>query len=143
MYGTGKSKWRNQFSYYESASDFHNNLREIFCTDAYFKQIQCFQEVPVNNLVENYDSPLEAVDWYIESLNVIIELHGEQHYKMTSFGNTSFAQKKINFNNIKYRDNKKRTALIDAGFIFIEIPYKDKSKMNSEYIKNLIFNYGV
>lgn len=142
MFGISKTKWKNQFFLYENASDFHNNLKEIFCTDTYFKQIQCFQEVPVNNLVENYDSPLEAVDWYIESLNVVIELHGEQHYKMTSFGNTSFNQKKINFNNIKYRDNKKKTALINSGFNFIEISYKDKNKMNAEFIKNLIFNYG-
>ena len=142
MPGINKSKWKNQFFHYESASEFNNNLRDIFTNDSYFKQIQCFQEVPVNNLIESYDSHLEAVDWYIESLNVVIELHGEQHYKMTSFGDTSYAQKKINFNNIKYRDNKKKTALIDAGFNFIEISYKDKNKMNSEFIKNLIFNYG-
>lgn len=85
---------------------------------------------------------MEAVDWYIDSLNVVIELHGEQHYKATSFGNESYNQKLVNFNNIRYRDNKKKTALIESGYTYIEIPYKSKSKLTAEFIKELIYSYG-
>lgn len=137
-----KTAWKNQFFHYESASDFHNKVREIFCTDAYFKQIQCYQEVLVSSLVETYPNNLDAVDWYIETLNLVIELHGEQHYKPTSFGNESAIQKRINFNNIKYRDNKKKTALLDSGYNYIEIPYNLKYKLDAEFLKTLIYESG-
>lgn len=140
--GSNRSTWKNQFHIYESASDFHNKVREIFATDNYFKQIQCFQEVPVSNLVSDYKNNMEAVDWYIDSLNVVIELHGEQHYKATGFGNESYNEKLVNFNNIRYRDNKKKTALIESGYTYIEIPYKLKSKLTAEFIKELIYSYG-
>ncbi len=140
--GNNRSSWKNQFFIYESASDFHNKVREIFATDNYFKQIQCFQEVLVSNLVSKYDNNLEAVDWYIDSLNVVIELHGEQHYKMTSFGNQSYNEKVKTFNNIRYRDNKKKTTLIENGYTYIEIPYKLKPKLTAELIKQMIYSYG-
>jgi hypothetical protein len=133
-----KTAWKNQFFHYESASDFHNKLREIFCTDSYFKQIQCYQEVLVSSLVETYPNNLDAVDWYIETLNLVIE----QHYKATSFGNKSALQKRIDFNNIRYRDNKKKTALLDSGYNYIEIPYKLKYKLDAEFLKALIYESG-
>jgi hypothetical protein len=138
-HGKGKATWKNQFFLYENASDFHNLLREIFCTDTYFKQIQCFQEVPMINLVDDYDSNFEAVDWYIEPYNLVIELHGNQHYKPTSFGNMSYNQKIVSFNNIRYRDNKKKTALLESGYNYLEIPYKLKDKLNADFLKQLIY----
>ena len=139
MPGKSKATWKNQFFLYESASDFHNSIRDIFCTDSYFKQIQCFQEVPVVYLVNNYDSNQEAVDWYIESYNLVIELHGNQHYKATAFGNMSYSEKQVSFNNIRYRDNKKKTALINANYNYLEIPYKLKDKLNADFLKQLIY----
>lgn len=139
MPGKSKATWKNQFFLYESASDFHNSIRDIFCTDSYFKQIQCFQEVPVVYLVNNYDSNQEAVDWYIESYNLVIELHGNQHYKATGFGNMSYSEKQVSFNNIRYRDNKKKTALINANYNYLEIPYKLKDKLNADFLKQLIY----
>ncbi len=139
MPGKNKATWKNQFFLYESASDFHNKLKEIFCTDSYFKQVQCFQEVPICNLIDGYDSIHEAADWYIESYNLIIELHGNQHYKATSFGNMSYNEKIVSFNNIRYRDNKKKTALLNAGYNYLEIPYKLKDKLNADFLKNLIY----
>lgn len=84
---------------------------------------------------------MDAVDWYIDELNVVIELHGRQHYTIQSFGSKDsvFNQKK-NFNNIKYRDNRKKTFILNANINYLEISYKDKGKINAEYLKKLILN---
>ena len=82
---------------------------------------------------------MHCVDWYIEEFRLVIELHGEQHYKATNYGSTSYEKVQVNFNNIKYRDNLKKTALTEAGYEYIEISYKDKDKVTSEFIKKKIF----
>lgn len=134
-----RSKWKTQYYEIESASKFHLAVREIFITDPFFKNLKCFQEVAVNSLVDTYPNRFDAVDWYIDELNLIIELHGVQHYKMQSFGSKdSYANQVKAFNNIKYRDNRKKHALISAGFLFLEISYKDSKKLTAEYLKERI-----
>jgi hypothetical protein len=138
---TNRASWKNQYFLYENASAFHNKIREIFVTDKFFKQLKCFQEVPLKDLVQTYPNRFDAVDWYIDELNTILELHGKQHYQMQSFGSKDsvFNQRKA-FHNIKFRDNRKKTFLLNANYNYIEISYKDISKLNAEYLKNLILN---
>jgi very-short-patch-repair endonuclease len=95
----------------------------------------------VSSLVPAYPNNRDCVDWYIDELNIVLELHGKQHYQMQSFGSKDsvFNQKK-NFYNIKFRDNRKKTSLLNANINYIEISYKDKSKITADYLKNLILN---
>ena len=140
---TSRSIWKNQYFHYENASNFHNKVREIFITDKFFKQLNCFQEVPVKDLAPSYPNRYDAIDWYIDELNVILELHGKQHYQMQSCGSKdSYANQVKAFNNIKFRDNRKKTFLLNSNYTYIEISYKDKSKLTAEYLKNLILNKG-
>ena len=135
-----RSGWKNQYYTYDSASKLHNKLKEVFVSDQFFKQLQCYQEVPVRDLVPSYPNGMDAIDWYIDEYNTIIECHGIQHYKMQSFGSKDsvFNQKK-NFHNIQYRDNRKKTLLVNSGYNYIEIPYTDYNKIDSAYIKQKIF----
>lgn len=134
-----KSKWNNQYKELHS-SKFHETLRQIFITDPFFSKLSCYQEVPVSALVFNYPSNQHCVDWYIEEFRLIIELHGEQHYKRTNFNNTSYEESVKAFNNIKFRDNLKKTALINAGYEYLEIPYRDKDKVDSKYLLGKIYD---
>ena len=138
---TNRSQWKNQYFEYPNASKFHNQIRSIFITDKFFKQLNCFQEVPLSSLVQNYPNNMDAVDWYIDELNTVLELHGKQHYQMQSFGSKDsvFNQRK-NFFNIKFRDNRKKTFILNANINYIEISYKDISKLNAEYLKKLRLN---
>jgi hypothetical protein len=137
------TKLKNQFYHYENASKFHNDVREVFISDEFFKKFQCFQEVPVSSLVETYPNNFDAVDWYIRELNCVIELHGKQHYEQVKFSNNnSFFENKKEFHNIQYRDNRKKTALIDAGYLYLEISYKDAKKINAEFLKQKLFSIG-
>ena len=134
-----RSKWINQFYVNENASKFHNKVRAIFANDPHFKQLQCFQEVILSSLITSYPNNYDAVDWYIDEYNCIIELHGKQHYEMQTFGSKdSYINNFKAFNNIKYRDNRKKTFLIDNNYCYVEISYKDINKLDSQYIKDKI-----
>jgi very-short-patch-repair endonuclease len=82
---------------------------------------------------------MHRVDWYIDEFRLIIELHGKQHYELVNFGNKSFMDAQKDFNNIQFRDNQKKTALLEAGYEYIEISYKDKNKLSGPYLQEEIF----
>jgi len=136
-----RTSLKNQFYFYENASSFHNKVRDVFVNDKFFKQLGCYQEVPLSFLVDNYPNNFDAVDWWIDELGIVLELHGKQHYVSTAFTkNISYQEKQKNFFNIKYRDNRKKTFLINSGYEYIEISYKQAGKIDSSYIKQLILN---
>ena len=97
--------------------------------------------MPVSALVPSYRSNRQCVDWYIDELGTVLELHGKQHYEMANFGNIAYEKAKKNFHNIQYRDNSKKQALLEEGIEYREISYKLKSKLNAELLKQIIF-YG-
>lgn len=134
-----RASWVDQYYLYPHASKFHNTLRSFFITDSFFTSLKCYQEVPVKALISDYPNNYDAVDWYIDELNTVIELHGKQHYEQVMFGYKPFEEAKKDFHNIQYRDNRKKTFLIDAGYNYVEVSYKDAKKLTPEYIKQKIF----
>ena len=80
------------------------------------------------------------MDWYIDELGVVLELHGQQHYKLTNYGNIPYQKAKKNFSNIQYRDNKKKLALKNAGYEYREISYKLQNKLTASKIKDIILS---
>jgi len=123
-----------------SSSNFHEKVRKIFCEDPFFKNLSCYQEVAVLNLVEDYYDGRHHVDWYIEELNMVLELHGEQHYGIVNYGNKPFLEAKRQFEQIKKRDLNKKQALISSGYEFREISYKKKKSLDAKYLMDIIFN---
>lgn len=134
-----RSGWVDQYYLYPHASKFHNTLRGFFTTDPFFSSLKCYQEVPVKALVDHYPNGYDAVDWYIDELNTIIELHGKQHYEQVMFGYKPFYEAKKDFHRIQYRDNRKKTFLIESDYNFLEISYKEAKLLTPEYIKQKIF----
>jgi hypothetical protein len=114
-------------------------VRKIFCEDPFWKSLKCFQEVPVKALVPGYQ-PNHFVDWYIDELGTILELHGAQHYQIANFGGASYESAQSNFHDIRYRDNLKKTALVGAGFEYREIGYKLAKKLNSGVLRKILLN---
>lgn len=139
---TRRSQWKNQFVEIDSASKLHNHVRSIFANDSFFKSMNCFQEVPVAALVPSYSNPSHRVDWFIDELMMIVEIHGKQHYKMQNFGNKPYMEAFRDFNNGRYRDSMKKTALMDANYSYIEIPYNVVKKLDGSSLKNLILTYS-
>jgi len=133
-----KYKWRNQFKTIDSSSKFHQIVQAIFTQDKYFRQLNCYQEVNVKDLITNYPYHNHHFDWYIEELNTILELHGEQHYSMVNYGNVAYDIAVENHRKIKNRDRIKMYTALEAGYEYRAISYKDKKKISPEFLKELI-----
>jgi hypothetical protein len=128
-----KNHWITKHQLVVTASDFHNQMRDILLTGT-FKYLLAYQEVPINNIIDTNEK--YKIDWYIPDLKLCIELMGEQHYKATAFGFQSRTQTSLNFIAIKERDSNKKALLEEASLYYIDIPYKDKPRMDETYIKN-------
>lgn len=133
-----RSRWTNQFSEIESASKFHNRARQILATDSLLRGFAAYQEVPVKDLVPGYPYT-HFFDWYVEELNLIVELHGAQHYKVVNFGNNSYEEAQKQFKDIQTRDSRKKAAAIEAGYEYLAISYKEYTKLNAKRFRDLLF----
>lgn len=131
-----KSKWKDKYFVKEDASKLHLALQSILLDSPSFRNFRAYQEVPVSDLVFTKD--ILYIDWFIESLNIVIELHGIQHYKPTSFINVGNIKTQFDFIALRNRDRKKRYLLEEAGYIFIEIPYTDLKLLDEKYLLNKI-----
>lgn len=132
--------WRNQYKLIDSASKFHNRVRNIFCTDPFFNSLSCYQELAVVDLVPDYLFTSHHFDWYIDEIDTIVELHGAQHYHMSNFGNLGYDQALSNFKKGQQRDSQKKHAALDAGYNYIAIHHKYYPKLDGKLLKRLILN---
>lgn len=94
------------------------------------------KEMKNNNLIKDYELEKtienKRYDGYIPSIGIIIEMHGEQHYKQSGWGKNVKEEQK----NDKYKKTLAETHNIQEDK-YIEI---DCSKSNFNFIKNNILN---
>ena len=133
-----KNHWANQFQSLSNQSNFHEGVRHIFQTDPFFSHLTCYQEVPVQDLIPEYYSKQHRFDWYIEELNIVLELHGEQHYKPTNFGSMSYEQVQREFADGRRRDQLKQEAALEANFKYVSLSYKEINKLTGTYLKSIL-----
>lgn len=131
-------RYRDQYSPVPAASMFHEAVREIFCSSDFFRDMSCFQEVPVHEIFPDYPDKLQRYDWYIKELKCVIELHGNQHYNFTNRGNIAFETADKIFFDQQSRDLGKKVIAEENGITYIEIPYKYFKKLTPEFLKNYI-----
>lgn len=101
----------------------------------YFETQKIFEWSKNYNHINNRLSGDKKYDFYIPSLNCIIETHGEQHYKdsFTSFNGRTLKEEQFN-------DEIKVNLAIDNGIEhYIVI---DCSLSNIEYIKNSVISHS-
>jgi hypothetical protein len=132
------AKYHTQYEQLSNKSQFHEALRTVLCTELPFAKLTCYQEVNVCDLFPEYEYTNHHYDWYIKELMLIIELHGNQHYKATSFGTISIREKLINYNLLKFRDTAKKGIALQNGFNYLEIPYKLKESLSANLLLELI-----
>lgn len=132
------NRLKTQFTHLESSSSYNETIRKIFCEDPFFSHLRCFQEVPVAELVEGYHNPYHKMDWFIKELGIVIEVHGQQHYKPVNFTGASWLHAKRDFHEIVHRDNEKKFAVEQAGYIYVEIPFSEIKTMDGPSLKKKI-----
>ena len=133
-----RNHWKDQFKLIESASNFHNEVREIFVSDPFWNRFKCYQEVSVKDLVPDYPTRQHHFDWFIVELNTIVELHGAQHYGIVNYGNIGYEDIRLQAIGIAQRDHAKKTAAIKHGYIYKVIKFNHAGKLNGERLKSLI-----
>ncbi len=132
----GRHRLKNQFIILDGSSKFHEAFRQLMVTE--FKHMNCYQEVNVRVLVEDYLHDNHHFDWWLSELGLVVELHGNQHYRPTAFGNISKDQAVTNFHQSQFRDYEKREAALSVGLKYIEIPYKYKRQLTKELLWRLV-----
>lgn len=65
-------------------------------------------------------------DFYLPNTNLVIEYHGEQHYKKSGW----FEKRNGGFKGIQYRDNIKKQFCSTNNISYIEIPYIEFNNIN-------------
>jgi hypothetical protein len=133
-----KRTWNSQYKELSNQSSFHEAVRTIFSTDPIFSKMHCYQEVEVAELIPEYPHKGQRYDWYINEMNVVIELHGKQHYVRTNFGTTGYSVSVKNFKDMQARDSAKKLAAEEAGLLYIEIPYTMQKGLTAAAILELI-----
>jgi len=89
------------------------------------------QEVAVKTLCPSYKNGRDRFDYYIPELNVVVELHGEQHYKPVKFGGVSDNKATQNYIKRVKVDEQKAIAARTAGFLYVSFSYEEEITMSS------------
>jgi hypothetical protein len=131
-----KHKWKDQWKDIPGASNFHNDVRDLLRTTIPFKNMKCYQEVAVCDVFPEYKKRNEHYDWYIYELNLIVELHGKQHYSVVNYGNTDGDKAIRALYAMQSRDSEKEWAARKNNFNYIAIPYWEK--LSAEKLKSLL-----
>jgi very-short-patch-repair endonuclease len=104
----------------------YNFLKNAFVEVEYHKPIKSF----VSTETKKYN-----VDFYLPTLNVIIEYNGAQHYIPIRFGNITKQRAEDKFLNQKYRDNYIRKFCTDNHITLVEI---DGRFLNGKKLKSFL-----
>jgi hypothetical protein len=110
--------------YAQNASSYHRKMGELL-EEMNFGGLGIYQEHIVRDICPDHPSPLDRFDFYIPSLNLVIEVHGEQHYKAATFGGISQQKADFNFAKGSLRDTDKALSAKKSRLIYIAFSYKD------------------
>lgn len=110
--------------YAKNASSYHCKMGQLL-EEMNFGGLGIYQEHIVRDICPDHPSPLDRFDYYIPSLNLVIEVHGEQHYKAATFGGISQQKADFNFAKGSLRDTDKALSAKRSGLIYIAFSYKD------------------
>jgi len=127
---------RFRYSYRYNSSKLHKRVGDTLRSGV-FSGFKLFQEYPVNKVLDSYPSGRHKFDWVILDIGLVIECHGEQHYKPVSFGGREDTGAGQRFKEQVERDRIKKEAAEEAGFTYIAIPHWDYKIINENYIWDL------
>jgi len=128
---------RFKYGYRQSASKLHKAVGEILRNSTVFGDFEVYQEYPVNRVNENYPDGRHHFDWVIPKLGIVVECHGEQHFRAVAWdGDVEKAE--LAFREGQARDKAKKEAALEAGYLYVMIPYNKLNSLDIQYIMNQI-----
>lgn len=120
-------------------SAFHEKVRALLLSSSILRDLKAFQEVNPQYIDETYEYNNHHYDFYIESLGVVIECHGDQHYKFTNRGNIQYEEAEHQWKLGRKRDSIKKKFALSKGIKYVEIPYSQRDKLTVDKLHQLIF----
>lgn len=112
----------------ENASKLHRYIGKLLTSKASpFKHYEIRQEYHVSMINPDYHSNREKFDWAILGLNVVIEIHGEQHFRPVCFGGITKNEAKYNFLRRLYLDIQKQEAAERALWAYVVVKHDEKN----------------
>lgn len=128
---------RFRFKYRKNASKLHKAVGEILRNNKSLGIQETYQEYPVSRVNKTYRNNRHHFDWVIPHIHLVIECHGEQHYRPVAFDGN--AEKAISdFRSLKARDAKKKEAALSANFNYVEVSYSLLKKLDEDKLMELI-----
>lgn len=109
--------------YADNASKLHRDFGD-WLIENNLSSLNVRQEVQVKSLCPSHKNALDRFDYYIEGLNVVVELNGKQHYVPTDFGGNK-KNKKSNYTVRVIKDVAKAKSANDANIAYVEIAYNE------------------
>lgn len=110
--------------YNDSASKYHKAMGALL-EELNLTGLGIYQEQNVKDICPDHPNPLDRFDFYIPALSLVVEVHGEQHYKAVRFGGISEEKASFNFAKGSLRDVEKALSAKRSGLIYIAFSYKD------------------
>ena len=120
---------RFKYEYRKNASKLHKAVGGLLRNHPTFKHKPSFQEYPVNKVNPKYPNGSHKFDWVIPQLKLVIECHGIQHYECQTFG-ADVVDAIDSFVEIKRRDEQKKEAALNAGWLYVVIAYNEPITAN-------------
>ena len=109
----------------KNASKLHKHVGNLLVE--LFPNYEVRQEYPVTKVNSGFSSAREKYDWIVLGLDVVCEVHGQQHRKPVCFGGITKDEAKINFRKQLERDWKKEETAKDAGWAYVVVWYTEKN----------------
>lgn len=109
-----------------NASKLHKQIGEILRGEAPWNGYKVYQEYPVKRVNKDWKDGRAKFDWVILDLKVVIEVHGEQHFKPVTFGGIPQEEAVRDFRKRVLQDKLKKEAAEAAGFKYIMFRYDEK-----------------
>ena len=119
----------------KNASKLHKRVGELLVE--LFPVMNIQQECCVSEVNKNFKSNREKFDWVIFDLQIVIEVHGEQHYTYVCFGGEQKFNAKQKFSKQVHSDIKKQKAVEDIGWAYVEVKYTEKKISKEELLDKI------
>jgi len=110
----------------KNASKLHRKVLELLTSCSLFNGYEIRQEYNVSRVNPSFKSNREKFDIVILGLQVIIEVHGRQHFSPVCFGGIDKEQALVNYLKQQDQDAAKQEAAESAGWAYLYVKYDEK-----------------
>lgn len=119
----------------KNASKLHVRVLELLVE--LFPNLNIQQEIKVSEINPSFGSNRERYDLCIPEMNIIVEVHGEQHYQNVCFGGITEEQARKNLLKRQEVDYLKEKAARDNGWGYVIIKYTEKKITKEELLTKI------